>query len=102
MIRILKHGKSEAEKFAADRQVRQTVEGILDDIMARGDVAVRELSEKFDKWAPADFRLSREQIDTLIGSLPAQVIDDIRFAQAQIRHFAQVQRAALRDVEVET
>ena len=55
MIRILKHGKSEAEKFEADRQVRQTVEAILDDIMARGDVAVRELSAKFDKWAAGGF-----------------------------------------------
>src|SRR5271154_6098992 len=102
MIRILKHGKSDAENFAADRQVRQTVEAILDDIMTRGDVAVRELSVKFDKWEPRDFRLSREQIDALIATLPAQVIDDIKFAQAQIRIFAQVQRAALRDVEVET
>ena len=102
MIRILKHGKSEAENFAADRQVRQTVEAILDDIMTRGDLAVRELSAKFDKWEPRDFRLSRQQIDTLIASLPAQVIDDIKFAQAQIRNFAEVQRAALRDVEVET
>ena len=102
MIRILKHGKSDAENFAADRQVRQTVEAILDDIMTRGDVAVRELSVKFDKWEPQDFHLSREQIDGLIATLPAQAIDDIKFAQAQIRKFAQVQRAALRDVEVET
>jgi sulfopropanediol 3-dehydrogenase len=102
VIRVLKPGKSEAEKFDADRQVRQTVEAILEDIMARGDAAVRELSAKFDKWQPADFRLSRSQIDALIATLPTQVIDDIKFAQAQIRHFAQVQRAALRDVEVET
>src|SRR5271154_1331878 len=102
MIRILKHGKSDAENFAADRQVRQTVEAILDDIMTRGDVAVRELSVKFDKWEPQDFRLSRQQIDALIATLPTQVIDDIKFAQAQIRRFAEVQRAALRDVEVET
>ena len=102
MIRVLKPGKSEAEKFDADRQVRQTVEAILEDIMARGDTAVRELSAKFDKWEPADFRLSRLQIDALIGTLPTQVIEDIKFAQAQIRNFAEVQRAALRDVEVET
>src|SRR5277367_4980682 len=102
MIRILKHGKSEADKFDADREVRQTVEAILEDILARGDTAVRELSAKFDKWEPAEFRLSRSQIDALIGSLPAQVIDDIKFAQTQIRNFAEVQRAALRDVEVET
>jgi sulfopropanediol 3-dehydrogenase len=102
MIRTLKHGASEEEKFAADRQVRQTVEAILDDIMQRGDVAVRELSAKFDKWEPREFRLSAAEIQSLIDSLPAQVIDDIKFAQAQIRRFAEVQRAALRDVEVET
>jgi sulfopropanediol 3-dehydrogenase len=102
MIRTLKHGASEEEKFAADRQVRQTVEAILDDIMQRGDVAVRELSAKFDKWEPREFRLSAAEIQSLIDSLPKQVIDDIKFAQAQIRRFAEVQRAALRDVEVET
>ena len=102
MIRTLKHGASEEEKFAADRQVRQTVEAILDDIMQRGDVAVRELSAKFDKWEPREFRLSAAEIQSLIDSLPKQVIEDIKFAQAQIRRFAEVQRAALRDVEVET
>ncbi len=102
MIRTLKRGATEEEKFAADRQVRQTVETILDDIMRRGDAAVRELSAKFDKWEPKEFRLSAAEVQALIDSLPAQVIDDIKFAQAQIRRFAEVQRAALRDVEVET
>jgi sulfopropanediol 3-dehydrogenase len=102
LIRTLKHGASEAQKFEADRQVRQTVEAILEDIRQRGDVAVRELSAKFDKWEPREFRLSQAEIAGLIDSLPAQVIDDIKFAQAQIRRFAEVQRAALRDVEVET
>jgi sulfopropanediol 3-dehydrogenase len=102
MIRTLKRGATEEEKFAADRQVRQTVEAILDDIMRRGDAAVRELSVKFDNWEPKDFRLSAVEVQALIDSLPAQVIDDIKFAQAQIRRFAEVQRAALRDVEVET
>ena len=102
MIRILKHGATEAEKTEADRKVRQTVEAILDDIAARGDTAVRELSAKFDKWQPDSFRLSGEQIQQLIASLPTQVIDDIKFAQAQIRRFAEAQRSALRDIEVET
>jgi sulfopropanediol 3-dehydrogenase len=102
MIRTLKRGASEEEKFAADRQVRQTVETILDDIMRRGDAAVRELSLKFDKWEPKEFRLSAAEVQALIDSLPTQVIDDIKFAQAQIRRFAEVQRAALCDVEVET
>ncbi len=102
MIRVVKPGLSDAEKFAADRAVRETVEHILDDIAARGDVAVRELSTKFDHWAPKEFRLSQAEIDALIASLPAQVIDDIKFAQAQVRRFAEAQRAALRDIEVET
>src|SRR5579871_4524958 len=102
MIRYLKRGATEEEKFEADRKVRQTVEAILDDVMRRGDAAVRELSVKFDKWEPQDFRLSSAEIAALIDSLPPQVIEDIRFAQAQIRRFAEVQRAALRDVEVET
>ena len=82
--------------------MRQTVEGILDDIMQRGDTAVRELSAKFDKWEPASFRLSPAEIQQLIDSLPPQVIEDIKFAQAQIRRFAEAQKAALRDMEVET
>jgi sulfopropanediol 3-dehydrogenase len=102
MIRVLKHGASEAEKTEADRKVRQTVETILDDIAARGDVAVRELSAKFDKWEPDSFRLSSAEINGLIATLPAQVIEDIKFAQAQIRRFAEAQKAALRDIEVET
>ncbi len=102
MIRYLKRGATDEEKFEADRKVRETVEAILDDVMRRGDAAVRELSAKFDKWQPPAFRLSQQEIQALIDSLPAQVIDDIRFAQAQIRRFAEVQRAALRDVEVET
>jgi sulfopropanediol 3-dehydrogenase len=102
MIRILKRGATEAEKTEADRKVRLTVEAILDDIAARGDVAVRELSAKFDKWEPASFRLSDAEIRDLIATLPAQVIEDIKFAQTQIRRFAEAQKAALRDIEVET
>jgi sulfopropanediol 3-dehydrogenase len=102
MIRYLKRGATDEEKFQADQKVRQTVEAILDDVMRRGDAAVRELSGRFDKWEPSAFRLSASEIQVLINSLPSQVIDDIKFAQAQIRRFAEVQRAALRDVEVET
>ncbi|MGC8475143.1 MAG: histidinol dehydrogenase [Acetobacteraceae bacterium] len=102
MIRVLKPGISDADKFAADRAVRETVERMLDDIAARGDAAVREYSAKLDNWSPAQFRLTREEIDALIATVPAQALDDIRFAQAQVRRFAEAQRAALRDVEVET
>ena len=102
MIRILKHGATEAEKTEADRKVRHTVETILEDIGARGDTAVRELSARFDRWEPAAFRLRPDEIQSLMDSLPRQVIADIEFAQAQIRRFAQAQRDALRDIEIET
>ena len=102
MIRVLKQGATEAEKTEYDRNVRQTVEAILEDITARGDTAVRELSARFDKWQPVSFRLSQAEIQALIDCLPVQVIEDIRFAQAQIRRFAEAQKAALRDIEVET
>ncbi|MDE2581431.1 MAG: histidinol dehydrogenase [Rhodospirillales bacterium] len=102
MIRVLKPGLSDAEKFAADRAVRETVERMLDDIAARGDAAVREYSAKLDHWEPASFRLSQAEIDALIASLPEQTVKDIAFAQAQVRRFAEAQRAALTDIEVET
>jgi sulfopropanediol 3-dehydrogenase len=102
MIQILKHGATETEKAEADRKVRQTVESILEDIGARGDIAVRELSEKFDKWTPDSFRLRPDEIESLMATLPTQVIDDIKFAQTQIRNFAQAQKNALKDIEVET
>ena len=85
-----------------DRQVRQTVESILDDVRKRGDPAVRELSAKFDKWSPPSFRLSRSDLDAIVAKVPPATIADIKFAQAQIRHFAEEQRSALRDIEVET
>jgi len=98
----LKKGISAEEDAAQVDKVRKTVEQILADIEKRGDDAVRELSEKFDHWNPKEFRLTRAQIDECVKSLPKQVIDDIKFAQQQIRNFAQIQRDALRDVEVET
>ena len=102
MIQVLKQGATEAEKTEADRKVRQTVESILEDIGARGDAAVRDLSAKFDKWEPASFRLRPDEIASLMNSLPNQVIEDIKFAQAQIRRFAQAQKDALKDIEIET
>jgi sulfopropanediol 3-dehydrogenase len=101
-VTYLKRGKTTDEKALADVKVQQTVAGILADIAARGDDAVRELSVKFDGWSPDEFRLSGAQIESIIDSLPSQVIDDIKFAQAQVRTFAQAQRAALQDIEVET
>lgn len=85
-----------------DTKVQETVASIINDVKQRRDTAVRELSEKFDHWSPASFRLSQSEIDALVASVPRQTRDDISFAQAQIRRFAEHQRAALKDIEVET
>lgn len=102
MITHLKRGKTVEAKAEINSQVRTTVEGILQDIERRGDEAVAAYSEKFDKWRPEAFRLTEGQIQDCINALSRQALDDIRFAQAQIRRFAQVQRLSMRDVEVET
>jgi sulfopropanediol 3-dehydrogenase len=102
MIRHLKTGQSAEAKAENSAQVRSTVEAILADIAARGEAAVREYSEKFDKWSPPSFKLSESEIAECVRALPQGVIDDIKFAQTQIRNFALTQRAALRNVEVQT
>jgi sulfopropanediol 3-dehydrogenase len=82
--------------------VRETVTSVIADIRDRGDDAVREYSTKFDNWSPTDFRLSRPQVEDIVASLPDQVIDDIGFAQAQVRGFAVAQLASMTEIEVET
>jgi sulfopropanediol 3-dehydrogenase len=102
MIRYLKQGKTAQAKSDADIKVRATVEGILKDVEARGDDAVRQYSKQFDSWNPADYRLSAADIEKAVKSLSAREIEDIKFAQTQIRNFATIQRASMQDVEVET
>ena len=101
-ITWLKRGKPEAERAADDAQVRATVEAVLADISARGDAAVRDLSVKFDKYDPPAFRLTPSEIEAAVQKVAPRDIEDIRFAQTQIRRFAEVQRASMTDVEVET
>jgi sulfopropanediol 3-dehydrogenase len=102
MARYLKTAISAEARAAADAKVREVVEVALEDIAKRGDAAVREMSIRFDHWDREDFRLSEAEIRDCLDQVSAQGLEDIRFAQAQIRHFAAVQRAALQDVEVET
>lgn len=102
MVRFLKQGISAADDAAEQSKVRSTVEGIIADIEKRGDAAVREMSEKFDKWSPASFRLSEAEIQANIAAMPPRDVEDIKFAQTQIRNFAQIQRDSMKDVEVET
>jgi len=102
VIRHLKKGISAADDAAEQAKVRTTVEGIIADIERRGDAAVREYSERFDKWSPASFRLSGAEIEACIAKMSPRDVEDIKFAQTQIRNFARIQRDALKDVEVET
>jgi sulfopropanediol 3-dehydrogenase len=102
MARHLKTGIPASDKAAADAKVRATVEGLLADIAARGDAALREMSVRFDGWDRTDYRLTDAEIRDCLSQLTGQDLEDIRFAQEQVRNFAQHQRDALRDVEVET
>lgn len=102
MAKWLKRGAAAEVRADRDRQVRDTVEGILADIEARGDAAVRELSIRFDNWDRESYRLTDAEIQACIDQLSAQDIKDIEFAQKQVRNFAQIQRDSMKDVEVET
>jgi sulfopropanediol 3-dehydrogenase len=102
MPRWLKRGMDASAVKAADAKVRETVEGILAQVDERKDAAIRELSEKFDKWSPKDFRLSAQEIERAIAQVKKRDLEDIKFAQAQVRNFAQRQRDTMHDLEVET
>jgi sulfopropanediol 3-dehydrogenase len=102
MAEWLKRGRSAEDRAEDDLKVRRMVEGILGDIEARGDAAVRELSAKFDGYEPEAFVLTRSEIDAAKAKVSDRDMADIRFAQDQIRGFAKVQRDSMRDVEVET
>lgn len=93
---------NETSTAGRDPQVVESVSRIIADIRERGDVAVREYSAEFDKWSPADFRLDKDEIERIVARVPAQVIEDITFAQKQVRHFAEQQLESLQAFEVET
>ena len=102
MAKYLKSGKSIAEKENEDHKTKEIVENVLKQIETGGDKAVRMLSEKFDDYSPTSFKLCDEQIDALICTLTERELSDIKFAQEQVRKFAEIQRASITDVEVET
>ena len=101
-IEFLKRSKPESEKAEDDAKVRTVVETTLADIAARGDVAVRELSQKYDNYQPQRFRLTGSEIEAAMNKVSTRDMDDIKFAQTQIRRFAEVQRDSMTDIEVET
>jgi sulfopropanediol 3-dehydrogenase len=102
MTEYLKRGTSRQESEVVDEEIRQTVSEIIGQVRKRSDEAVREYSSKFDRWVPASFRLNREESERIAMSVPRETIQDIEFAQAQVRRFAEHQKAALKDIEVET
>ena len=102
MARYLKRGMDASAIKAADAKVRETVEQILEQVEAGRDAAVRELSQKFDNWSPPAFKLTASEIECAIAQVGKRDLDDIKFAQAQVRNFAQKQKETLRDLEVET
>lgn len=102
MATYLKNGIDVEIAENKDAKVREIVENILGSIEEKGDEALREYSEKFDKWGPQSFRLTREEIDACYGELDDQVKSDIKFAQQQVGNFARIQRESMKDVEQET
>jgi sulfopropanediol 3-dehydrogenase len=102
MARYLKRGMDASKIKAADAKVRETVENILAEVESGRDAAVRALSQKFDNWAPQSFKLSQQEIERAMAKLPRRDLDDIKFAQAQVRNFAEKQKDTMRDLEVET
>ena len=102
MVKVLKASRAAEAVAADDAKVRSTVEHLLADIAARGLAAVREMSVRFDGWDRDDYRLSQAEIEACVAQLTPRDLDDIRFAQTQVRNFAEHQRAALHDIEVET
>ena len=102
MIKYLKKSKPEIEKIEDDRKVRTSVEEILTKIKKDGDHAIRFYSEKFDNYSPNSFRLSDSEIKECLTKVSSKDLEDIKFAQTQIKNFAEIQKDSMKDVESET
>ena len=102
MAETLKSGRAVEQRAEEQKKVRDIVVGIIDEIEARGEAAVRELSERFDGWNPKSFRLTDAEVEACLNELTPRQTADIAFAQEQVRRFAEAQKATLLDLEVET
>ncbi|OAS14386.1 histidinol dehydrogenase [Paenibacillus oryzisoli] len=102
MAKYVKQGQVQTGFTMMEDAVYKTVRDVIQDVAVNQDAAVRKLSAQFDQWSPECFRLSEAQIQSIIARVPDRVKEDIRFAQQQVRHFAQQQLGTLRDLEVET
>lgn len=101
MVTFLKSAVPVATVAAGRELVSETVRSVIADIRSRGDAAVREYSERFDRWSPESFLLDAEEIERIVADVPQQVIDDIATVQANVRRFAQLQRDSMTEFEVE-
>ena len=101
-VKYLKNSLSEASRSAEDQKVKKSVEEILALIDLNGDKSVLELSKKFDNYAPKSFRLSDQDIENAMSQVSKRDLEDIKYAQNQIRSFAVAQRDSMKDIEVET
>ena len=101
-IKYLKNSVTATERAENDAKIRSTVENVLSDIEQRGDVAVAELAKKFDNYSAPSFRLSQDDIDALMNKVSSNDLEDIKFAQKQVRNFAMAQRESMQDIEIET
>ncbi|PLR78961.1 histidinol dehydrogenase [Bacillus sp. V3-13] len=102
MAQFLKVGKTREELAHSEELVYQTVKTMIEEVKQNGDTAVREFSKRLDKWSPESFKLTHEQVEEIMTSVPTETINDIKFAQAQVRRFAEEQKSTIRDIEVET
>jgi sulfopropanediol 3-dehydrogenase len=102
VARHLKTGRTPEQTSADAKKVREIVSGIIEEIEVRGETALREISERFDNWNPPRFRLTEQEIEACLSELSKQNIEDIKFAQEQVRNFASAQRSSLKDIQVET
>ncbi|HET6732303.1 histidinol dehydrogenase [Mycobacterium sp.] len=102
MTHVLKAADGPTARRSSDPEVFDIVSSVIADVRADGDDAVRRYSQKFDQWSPQSFRLSDEEIAEIVASVPDTVLDDLRFAQTQVRNFARAQRDSIRDFEMET
>jgi sulfopropanediol 3-dehydrogenase len=102
MTQVLKAAAGSTARRSSDPDVVDIVSSVIADVRADGDDAVRRYSQKFDQWSPQSFRLSDEEVAEVVASVPETVLDDLRFAQTQVRNFARAQRDSIRDFEMET
>ncbi len=78
----------------------ESVSQIIKDVRKNGDSAVREYSKKFGDGEIADFKLTKEEIETAIKSVDDETIKTIKFAIKNVQEFAQAQLDSIKELEI--